>query len=171
MKTALIKVIEKTINALENNLVEYNWGKSVSCNCGVLAQQVCSLREIEDSISRVHGSLWEGRAKNQCNKTGFDLHIVFKKLFDLGLSTFDIIGLEELSNTNILKRFDNSPKFNQDRTNKYCDNKDYLIKYLKAWREILLEEGEIEPSETIRYVTVEIDSKLKESIKKDLILS
>jgi hypothetical protein len=179
MKTELIKVIEKTIDVLENNKTSFDWTRSSHCNCGLIAQQVCSLDEIQHCLISVRETLWTGRARNQCSKTGNDLHIVFKKLFDIGLTVSDIICLEKLTDKNVLSRFDKAPIFDDNdvlrtKTNRKINDKDYLIQYLKSWREILLEEGgevKVEQPETIRYVTVEIDSKLKESIKKDLILS
>lgn len=44
--TRKIEVLKKAVKALENG-IEYNWGDSCSCNCGIVAQQCLNINKQE----------------------------------------------------------------------------------------------------------------------------
>src|SRR5690349_12626671 len=114
MMAELIRVIEKTIYALEKNKLHYNWVQNSSCNCGVFAQQLMGM----DAVQLMHhisftyphinpkAEQWGNKAiyQKECSITGAPMSIVFSKLFEIGLSDQDIIHLENLSDKKILNR-------------------------------------------------------------------
>jgi hypothetical protein len=144
MKTELIEVIKKTIHVLENDLVHYDWTEFYSCNCGVLIQQATNIRFLkfrsEFTTIKGHGGLpgpWSSKAKTEfCSSTGIPTTDIFKKLKELGLNEKDIMNLEFLSNEKVRGRA-NLNKYDQ------FHKKDVLIKYLKAWAELLEEEQKL----------------------------
>lgn len=154
MKIELITVIGKTIDVLENNKVKYNWYDFENCNCGIVAQQACgitgsSIRKFINE-SNMHFGLWE-YAVVRCQKTGSPMSHVIRRLRDIGLSNRDLINLENLSDRKIIKKagldyeyvqgLSPSEGFKQIGQTGLA-YKSVLIKYLKAWRELLIEEGE-----------------------------
>jgi hypothetical protein len=154
-----IEALEKTIYNLENNLVEYNWTESNSCNCGVLARTVIDGKSIwemgygEAIPAKVDVSAFSKRA--YCMTTNMPLPKVFKALVDAGFLWEELKELEQLENKKILRRI-GAEELRRDI-------KENLVSYLKAWVEILKEEQPIvetqpteEPKvkEIIRYVSV-----------------
>lgn len=180
MKTELIEVIKKTIHVLENDLVYYDWMRSTSCNCGILAQQIgINPDHILSQISTVDdhslpGGPWTrcSRLQSKCEATGKPLQEVFKKLFDLGLSFKDIGNLENLSDENILKKMGGTHKVYHGRNSRRGE-KTEVIKYLKAWTELLEEENAPNEKPVRREIKVEgeiiivdMDSKARQLPKE-----
>lgn len=161
MKTELITVIEKTIDVLENNIVDYNFMNPMSCNCGILAQQALGIdyygleKLIRSSSEPYNSGAWS-ISLSKCPLTGEPLSIVFAKLESIGCSRQDIMNLEELCIPGKIHVG-------------LCDKKVNLIRYLKAWRDLLIEESQ--PEVKTEYKLVFSDQKVKQLINEKLILS
>lgn len=167
-KTNLITSLKTAITALEADTINYNWEKQQSCNCGVVAQAVLkkTSSEILGSISSMVNSVtrekqsgtWKNCVKNFCNITGESTQQIFKDLSEAGLSAQDICHLEYLENPAILKK----AKIRTGIFNKmYFQKKSNLIKYLKAWVQIL--EQESKPADTINTLN---KNQLREELLK-----
>ena len=148
-----IEALQKTIFNLKNNVYEYNWASSNSCNCGVLARTILGGTCIYDAgfgdVKRLDdGALPPWSAKSVCLTTGAKLTVVFQALKDTGFTNYDIIELEHLSNPEINKSlgwefFDGSNFKSADKTS--------VILYLKEWVKMLRE-----PQTTLTAYTPEI---------------
>lgn len=156
-----LEVIKKTIYRLENNLVEYDWSKCNSCNCGVLAS-TCMGRDI--TLFEIGPEVFSDKIpgpfamKAYCMVTGIGISEVIKSLMDAGFTFDDIKHLEFLSDAKISERAGIKlgywDKAGYPVAHGYFNKKDYLIKYLKAWVEILEEEAKPVAKERIVYVAV-----------------
>lgn len=129
----LINALTKSVEFLERLDYWYAWTDSASCNCGILAQQImnCNGSELRKDIDTSHG-LWSDGARyfEQCRKTGVPINIIFQKFYEIGLTSKDIIQLENLSNKKIIRKA-------KLENNLKIGDKDNLIKYMKAWIELL----------------------------------
>jgi hypothetical protein len=182
-----IEALEKTIYNLENDLVEYEWTSSKSCNCGVLAKTVLNGGDIYKAgflRSPSLGHDYTSFANHAyCMTTGLELPELFQSLKDAGFTFQELLGLENLSGENVIKRlgwqtYSWSNRYNVVYRGHSRSDKQDLITYLKAWVEILKDEQPIietpptpeEPKvkEIIRYVSVP-QSITEQS--KELILS
>lgn len=143
-----LEVIKQTIYRLENNLVEYDWRCSKSCNCGVLAS-TCMGRDITTSeIGKMVLNCKNPGAfarKAYCMVTGIGISEVIKSLMDAGFTFDDIKHLEYLSDANIAAKAGIKLGYWEETgypiAHGYFMEKEYFIKYLKAWVEILEEEA------------------------------
>jgi hypothetical protein len=164
-----IDALKKTLHVLENDLVKYFWACSKTCNCGILAQCVMnkelSIGEIYKNSPSIYsiqakGGPWTKMA-SVCEQTGIPLNNVFKALFEVGFTTKEIQQFEFLSDESIYK-FPFLPSYGI---------KSNVILYLKAWIQKLESEQIVEPVVKTEYKVVEVDSKVKELVKQQLILS
>lgn len=158
-KKILIDAIALVARGLESGKLSHNWHGLCSCNAGLLIKAITGKRF--DEIHPLIKPLEVLAEENNLSPTWRNIIVCYqaapeKKTFDLrlfqmlrekGLSFDDIISLEFLSDKKILKR-------SGIRTRKhflgiipygpilpeYFKQKKNLIKYLKAWKEILLEE-------------------------------
>ena len=161
-----ITALKKTIYNLENDVYHYDWCSFESCNCGVLA------KTITGSNSLVAAGFLDSPTQNRkyeafcsyayCITTKLELPLVFQSLKDSRFTIGELNGLENLNGKNIV-----------EKTGKLSrTNKDDVIKYLKAWVEILEEEKpQIQPEQPkektiIKYVAVSqtINESLPETI-------
>lgn len=148
MKTKLIKALKVAINALEKDTVEYDWYEQCSCNCGVVAQAILGKTkyEIDRDLDKASSKRWDqdkdgamtwkNMVKRYCDITGKSTSQIFKDLTENGMTVEDITHLEYLENKAILKRADIRVLFHKN----YYKKKKNLIKYLKAWVNILEEQ-------------------------------
>lgn len=148
-----IEALKKTIYNLENSVYEYSWGYMDSCNCGVLARTIlggrlpskCGLSSVKAVVKKGAFSMYAS-----CMTTNLPLPLVFKSLKDAGFTHKELYELEYLMNPEILKTLkiatysDHFHNCNIPSSNGY-QNKKNLIKYLKAWVEILEEKLNSEP--------------------------
>lgn len=156
-----IEALEKTIYNLENNVYEYNWDSYESCNCGVLAHSIIGSNSLYDTGYRNSPSCMGFGASSEfhCLTTNLPLPEVFQAVKDAGFTFEEMLHLEVLNNVKILVH----PGL--DRWSLDYKNKTDVIKYLKAWVEVLKEESVVIPEvkeptpepkakEIIRYVSV-----------------
>lgn len=133
MKTELIKALRETVLDLELNRKEYDWMKVNSCNCGILAQNICGMDDDTLTANRDIGA-WS----LVCKSTGENMSVVMKKMLSVGLTLQNIIDLEKLSSPEILK------EASLNTWGVAMDNKELVIRYMKAWIRIL-EREEVVP--------------------------
>lgn len=180
-----IEALKKTIYNLENDVYDYRWHDADSCNCGILARTILGGKTarqcgLNDSPLRAnHGGF--GRFA-YCMVSDLPIPEVFQALKDTGFSYQEIVELEMLGNMEILNRIQAGSYFNEDQqiyvinNLKYSD-KETVIKYLKAWVEIL-EEKDIDTGAKIetpepkpekkKVVYVVVDSPVRDLVKQIL---
>lgn len=118
----LIKSLNIAINALESDIIHYDWTKQSSCNCGVVAQAVLGIepsdlklqldplfdpktlsKRLDIKLENANPT-WKNGVKAYCDITGQSKIEIFNKLFSAGLRIEDIAHLEYLENPAILKK-------------------------------------------------------------------
>jgi hypothetical protein len=160
MNTKLRNALATVVRALENDTVEYNWRNQGQCNCGLVIQALTDKgrKDVQEMFSdgveqadkytnQEFDTTWKNLAKASCSVTGKPLTEVFQQLHDLGMNVEDMVHLEYLDNPAIYKEsgiqlerpkvttnFWGKQKVQRDR---WYDNKNNLIKYLKAWIRII----------------------------------
>jgi len=149
-----IEALKQTLHNLENDIYEYRWSHSDTCNCGILARTILNgelptksgLCDYKDknipAISYAFG--FSGVALetfNHCEVTGLPIPKVIKALLDCGFSFEELRTLEFYST--------------ETRT-----DKEKLCNYFKRWIQ-RLESKKLELSET----TVEELLKEKELVE------
>ena len=118
-----IEALEKTIYNLENDVYEYNWWDNDTCNCGVLVRTIlngekpnsCGMFDVTETAAGFGGMVI--KTLETCSQTGIPLPKVYQALKDCGFTGNELDKLEDCSY-----------------------DKNGVIKYLKAWVEILKEE-------------------------------
>lgn len=136
MKEELIKAIRETIIDLEEGRKHYEWSECESCNCGLLAQNICGIDR--EQLTKKFGEspmscgVWSDDVRF-CTRTGDPIGEVIQKMLDVGLSAKDIQNLEYLSDPEILKEAGYESMSRSE--------KPHLIAYLKAWLNILTKEA------------------------------
>lgn len=157
-----IEALKKTIYNLENDVYEYDWSSSESCNCGVLAKTLLngkSLHEAGYFRSKVIGDVGVFAKKAYCLTSDLPLSEVFQTLKDAGFTYKELLELEYLSNEKIAAAVGFELTQHNEKNYAFAfgkfNNKRDLIKYLKAWVEIL--EVEVPKERTrINYVSVPV---------------
>lgn len=114
MKTKLITALRTAATALENGTFAYDWGRANSCNCGIIAstllhKSIDSLKPIMPVMEQDHGS-WRETVGRHCPVTGMSENVVLRAMQEAGMSQLDIVQLEDLSNPEVLKRFEVTTK-------------------------------------------------------------
>lgn len=140
MNTKLITALRTAAKAIEMETFPYKWEAQERCNCGVV---VCSLLGMSPDKLRskiphsdaLKGPTWTQMAGFYCPITGIPDNELFKELYSLGLTSIEIKNLEDLSDPEILLRM------KCKKENIRYDNKQDLIRYLRAWADILVERG------------------------------
>ncbi len=161
MNTKLITGLRVAANALETGIFYYKWSHPACCNCGVLC---CALtgksaaglaRELPSPLST-----WENMIGEHCPITGIPTQTVFRELFAHGLTQRDLIQLEDLSDPKIVARLHLTERRRVPRSflplkfgifgklatvpvKPACDKKAHVIAYLRAWADLLVEEGRL----------------------------
>ncbi len=169
MKTKLITALRTCAKALEQGTFDYKWERPESCNCGILA---CSIMgksiaematDLEPMRKQVTQPNWRFLVGRFCPVTGIPQNEIFKALFEAGLSQSDIIELEELSNKKVLSRMTMQKAYKIETIKpsifdaflgkketvkktevNYYSSKENTIAYMRAWADILTEEGRLD---------------------------
>jgi len=145
-RTLLLNALKDCVYALSNDSVYYDWVKTSSCNCGIVAQCILDTnRELlhlafeadRDYVPQVVlqnncSPTWKQLVKYTCNATGNSISKIITVLSEHGLKPEDMVHLEYLENPAILKQTDIDTK-----EKNYYQKKYNLIKYLKVWIKIL----------------------------------
>lgn len=150
------EALEKTIYNLENDVYEYSWTDCNNCNCGVLARTITGAHDLA-SVGLLDSPITNNKYLAFCEEafcmtTNLPLPLVFQSFKDTGFSFEELDGLENLNNETILHRV--------GVTYLRHSNKSNLIKYIKAWVEILGEEKMIEEQNDKPSVATEVQSEL-----------
>ena len=172
-RPSLKDAIKIVLKGLQKNIISYEWFNVQSCNCGLIVQHLlnASSEEVSRRFDKSRKSVsdrdemnWTELVQHKCSVTGLPLDGIIKTLFKRGFKPEDIVHLEYLSNKEILKRTDIDTK-----NEEYFTRKENLIKYLKAWLEIL-NEPVINAEEVSKHRAVYIDYKriLEEDLQQAL---
>lgn len=150
-KQKLIDAIKETIIDLETGRKKFLWTDFSSCNCGLLAQNICGIsKEDLDNIPAPSG-IWGNDAV--CAMTGSALDEVFQKMYSAGMLKSDILNLENLSDEEVLKEVGRKLPAGWDETPAFTI-KENVLAYFQAWLRILERETPSEPKEEPKGVTM-----------------
>lgn len=149
MNTKLITALRTTASALENETFDYKWDSGPRCNCGSLfctltGKSSAELLEVTPKAFSGNRRNWKVLVGQHCPITGMPTQELFAELFGYGLSQKDIIDLENLSNPQILAAM---PKRRFWQFGPRYNNKKDVILYMRAWANILTEEGQMDSPE------------------------
>jgi hypothetical protein len=174
MKTKLITALRTAATALEDGTFFYKWTKQSCCNCGVLfcALTGKSAAELDDEIPELiegGNATWKMLVGQHCPITGIPTQKLFRELLSYGLTQKDMVNLEYLSDSKVIARMKQeepirkepqaqrkwyqlrAPKLNaemkKDRDKLDYQNKKYVIAYMRAWADLLTEEGAMDVAE------------------------
>lgn len=164
MKTKLITALRTAANALENATFYYEWQQPAMCNCGSLfcALTGLSSADLKDRIpAPVSGTsyAWSRLVGQYCPITGMPTQELFSKILGYGLTTTDIVNLEFLNDEKVLARVNITKEkrtgiwpFRRTITTKVDEldykNKEHVIAYMRAWADLLTEEGALDTPDT-----------------------
>lgn len=162
MKTKLITALRTTAKALESRTLYYNWKQPESCNCGALfcALAGVSEAELESRIPDINAPPnWSTIVGKYCPVSGIPTNELFKELLSHGLTQADIIDLEYLRNPKVCARI-TSPLITRAGSTWFkpwtwrnpprvdYQNKSNAIAYMRAWADLLTQEGAMDISST-----------------------
>lgn len=149
MKTKLITALRTAANALDRGTFSYAWHNPEGCNCGVLVCSIMglSVRDLRHKLNEDEDwpNIWSHAVREYCPVTGIPTHEIFKALFATGLTAQDILELEYLANPKIRSRAQNwkpTSAFTADYR-----RKENAAAYMRAWADILTEEGAADVAE------------------------
>lgn len=169
MKLRLITALRTTATALERGTFDYDWKYVARCNCGSL---FCSLTgksaadlPIPQPIGGKIGATWKTLVGQHCPITGMPTDKLLKELLGYGLTKQDIINLEFLSDPKVVARMNikgkrrirlerkwyQLPRYTtveEAATKLDYNNKNRVIGYMRAWADLLTEEGKMDVAAT-----------------------
>lgn len=114
-KQNLPQLLRKTADRLDQG-ARYEWGHMGRCNCGHLVQTLTDMTDREISKAVEHKlDEWSEHAQTYCEQTGSPVDDLFRTLEEVGFSHKDVIALEYLTDSRVLKLL--GPKGQQLRRN------------------------------------------------------
>lgn len=153
---------------MEEGTFYYEWSEPSCCNCGSLfcaltGKSAAELRaEVPDAIDG-KGATWEELIGQHCPITGMPTQKLFRELFGYGLTQKDMINLEYLRDSKVIARIDLNESVREEiparrkwyqlrtpaptvlvknvRVKLDHENKEHVIAYMRAWADLLTEEG------------------------------
>jgi hypothetical protein len=141
MNTKLITALRTAARAIDENVFDYQWTEPTQCNCGVV---VCSLLGVsanhlkqllrDEGLRPKDDPTWRRIVGQNCPITGVPQSVLFQHLYRFGMTATEFNHLEKLDRPDIAKR----AGFNGKQAKDAPDN---LVKYLRAWADILTEQG------------------------------
>ncbi len=131
---ALIDALQNTARKLETTST-YQWGHMGSCNCGYLAQEITRLSKenIHQRAMARHGD-WSEQLNDYCPTSGLPLDDVISEMLAFGFDADELKHLERLSDPHVLRSLPANER------NLMHNNKSDVIKYLRAWANLLEQE-------------------------------
>lgn len=147
MKAKLITALRITANALEQGTFDYSWDKRNKCNCGSLfcaltGRTPYKLSMISPTITGKKAYTWANLVGEHCPIAGITKDKLFLQLQSYGLSPNDIVDLEYLKGNAVAQRMiSKRPWYKRHRKLIDHSNKYHAAEYMRAWAEILTEEG------------------------------
>lgn len=155
MNTKLITALRMSANALEQGTIYYDWHKPYCCNCGVLFCALTGKSPVDLGAIRPRpiagdSSTWQVLIGQYCPISGIPTHSLFKELFSYGLTQKDMVDLEFMRNPKVLARMKPRTETVRRWRNLWApvevpviryDSKVDLISYMRAWADILTEDG------------------------------
>lgn len=165
MTTKLITALRTTANALEHGTFFYRWDSTSNCNCGAL---FCALSGVSSSdlCARIPSSLtgtkasWTTLVGQHCPITGIPNQALFRELFEHGLTQRDIVNLEYLEDAQVVARIPANDIIRASKIRGWFkrkvrqkldyENKAHVVLYMRAWADLLTEEGAMDVVEPTR---------------------
>jgi len=169
MKTKLITALRTAATAMENGTFYYEWNVPSCCNCGSLfcaltGKSAAELRaEIPKRIDKDEIGSWENLIGQHCPITGLPTQKLFRELFSYGLTQVDMTNLEYLRDAKVIARMNLNESVREEiparrkwyqmrtaaptvlvknvRVKLDHENKEHVIAYMRAWADLLTEEG------------------------------
>jgi hypothetical protein len=107
----LINALRVTAQRLQAG-VRYEWGHMARCNCGHLVQTITGMTDSEIARS-VDYQLdeWTEYVNDYCEGSSHKVEDLFVILQDVGFSPADVMHLENLSDKQVLRHLEQSPRY------------------------------------------------------------
>jgi len=100
----LIDALRESARRLENG-ARYEWGHMGRCNCGHLVQSLTHMTDREIVVAVDHDvDEWTEHAHDYCAGTRHKADDLFRTLIAVGFTPEDVMHLEYLSDTTVLRR-------------------------------------------------------------------
>lgn len=124
-----IEALRKAADLIESGHY-YNWYSMSSCNCGILAQVVLNVEELDDYLDELDALFELDRESNSngwsylvetipvCETTGLEIPYLLRVLLNAGFTPTEIEELENLSEESIRQKIGISPS--DSFSNEYC---------------------------------------------------
>lgn len=168
MKTKLITALRTAASAIEAGTFNYRWDRTAQCNCGSLFCALTGKSAAELTVppalvkEKDYGPTWTVLVGQYCPITGMPTQALFKELFSYGLTQQDIVNLEYLNDPKVKARMNfhalvgnepppelpkrkwyqwRKPATAQQKLKLYYNNKHHVAAYMRAWADLLQEEG------------------------------
>ena len=130
----IVQVLRRTADRIECS-TNYQWGHMGLCNCGFLAQEITNLKkeEIHTRAMQRHGD-WREQLNDYCPTSGYAIDELISDMLAFGFDRDDLKHLERLSDERVLQNFPEHAR------NLQHNAKHDVVKYLKAWANLLEQE-------------------------------
>jgi hypothetical protein len=131
-KSFLIDALRATSKRLENEDVQYQWGHMGQCNAGHLIQTLTGMSSFE-IVESVDFQLdeWSEHAVDYCSCTGNKVDDIFLSIEKHGLSHFDIVKLENLSDRKVLENLDGGFRYLEK------NRREDVVEYMRSFADLL----------------------------------
>lgn len=177
MKNKLITGLRVAASAIENRTFHYEWREQSSCNCGSLfcaltGKSAVELSHMIPKSIRNTNATWETLAGQHCPITGMPTQKLFRELFGYGLILQDVVNLEYLRDPKVIARMNLSETVREEiqtkrkwyqrempkptaiiknvRVKLDHENKEHVIAYMRAWADLLVEEGALDAAPVVQ---------------------
>ena len=131
-KSFLIDALRATSRRLEKEDVQYQWGHMGQCNAGHLIQTLTGMSSFE-IVESVDFQLdeWSEHAVDYCSCTGNKVDDIFLSIEKHGLSHFDIVKLENLSDRKVLENLDGGFRYLEK------NRREDVVEYMRSFADLL----------------------------------
>ena len=131
-KSFLIDALRATSSRLEKEDVQYQWGHMGQCNAGHLIQTLTGMSSFE-IVESVDFQLdeWSEHAVDYCSCTGNKVDDIFLSIEKHGLSHFDIVKLENLSDRKVLENLDGGFRYLEK------NRREDVVEYMRSFADLL----------------------------------
>jgi hypothetical protein len=128
MTKQLIDGLRTAADWIESGKVRYNWYNGESCNCGILAQAVLNVTEMDICNEYIYHQWNKEVSRGICKQTGLHVNEIIRELLKIGMKPSDFVNLEYLTFEGV------KPEISKH--SHYADAKN-VISYMRTWADSL----------------------------------
>ena len=93
MTKQLIDGLRTAADWIESGKVRYNWYNGESCNCGILAQAVLNVTEMDICNEYIYHQWNKEVSRGICKQTGLHVNEIIRELLKIGMKPSDFVNL------------------------------------------------------------------------------